>query len=54
VAAAVTRAELARVTPALEHDEVLEIYRAAATTAKPQRAGLAADRGLDLPEPRRL
>jgi maleylacetate reductase len=54
VAAAVTRAELARVTPALEHDEVLEIYRAADHRREPPRAGPPADRALDLPEPPRL
>jgi alcohol dehydrogenase class IV len=54
VAAAVTRAELARVTPALEHDEVLEIYRAAATTANRRVLDSQQIRALDLPEPRRL
>jgi maleylacetate reductase len=33
VATALTRAELARVTPALGHDEVLEIYRSAAAAS---------------------
>ncbi|MEA2128868.1 MAG: maleylacetate reductase [Solirubrobacteraceae bacterium] len=41
VAAAVKRAELARVTPALEHDEVLAIYR---------RAAGASDRRLQDPQ----
>jgi alcohol dehydrogenase class IV len=37
VAGAVERRELARVTPALEHDEVLAIYRAAASPGSPGR-----------------
>ncbi|MDX6677205.1 MAG: maleylacetate reductase, partial [Solirubrobacteraceae bacterium] len=37
VAAAVKRPELARVTPAMEHDEVLAIYRAAALTPNRHR-----------------